>query len=60
MYLDAIEKKLSSQLLNFQKIGVSFAISHGGRCLIADDMGLGKTFQVIIVQIRIVDLESTR
>lgn len=28
MYLDAIEKKLSSQLLSFQKIGVAFAIRY--------------------------------
>lgn len=41
MCLDAIEKKLSSQLLDFQKYGVAFAISNGGRCMIADDMGLG-------------------
>lgn len=41
MYLDAIEKKLSSKLLNFQKYGVAFAISNSGRCMIADDMGLG-------------------
>lgn len=41
MCLDAIEKKVSSQLLDFQKYGVAFAISHSGRCMIADDMGLG-------------------
>lgn len=39
--LQAIEKKLSSQLLEFQKYGVAFGISHKGKCLIADDMGLG-------------------
>lgn len=39
--LQAIEKKISSQLLDFQKYGVAFGISHGGRCMIADDMGLG-------------------
>lgn len=42
--LQAIEKKLSSQLLDFQKYGVAFGISHGGRCMIADDMGLGLFF----------------
>lgn len=42
MFLDAIEKKLSSILLNFQKYGVAFAISNNGRCMIADDMGLGR------------------
>lgn len=41
MCLEAIEKKIASQLLDFQKYGVAFAISNSGRCLIADDMGLG-------------------
>lgn len=40
--LQAIEKNLASQLLEFQKYGVSFGVSRKGRCLIADDMGLGK------------------
>lgn len=39
--LQAIEKNLASQLLEFQKYGVAFGISHKGRCLVADDMGLG-------------------
>lgn len=47
--LQAIERKLGSQLLEFQKIGVAFGIAHGGRCLIADDMGLGKTFQALAI-----------
>ena len=33
-------------LRRFQQEGVVFAVSHGGRALIADDMGLGKTVQV--------------
>lgn len=40
--LQAIEKNLASQLLEFQKYGVAFGINNKGRCLIADDMGLGK------------------
>ncbi|XP_055295299.1 SWI/SNF-related matrix-associated actin-dependent regulator of chromatin subfamily A-like protein 1 [Sitodiplosis mosellana] len=47
--LQAIEPTLSSQLLGFQKYGVAFGISNGGRCLIADDMGLGKTYQAIAI-----------
>lgn len=39
--LEAIEKTLSTRLLDFQKYGVAFGISHNGRCMIADDMGLG-------------------
>lgn len=39
--LQAIEKKLASDLMDFQKVGVAFGISHKGRCLVADDMGLG-------------------
>lgn len=30
----------------FQRDGITFAVRHGGRALIADDMGLGKTVQV--------------
>lgn len=41
MCLEAIEKKLYSVLLDFQKYGAAFAIRNGGRCMIADDMGLG-------------------
>lgn len=44
MFLQAIERKISSQLLDFQKHGVAFGISHSGRCMIADDMGLGLFF----------------
>ncbi|XP_031623528.1 SWI/SNF-related matrix-associated actin-dependent regulator of chromatin subfamily A-like protein 1 [Contarinia nasturtii] len=47
--LQGIEKRLSSQLMDFQKYGVAFGISNGGRCMIADDMGLGKTYQAIAI-----------
>ncbi|KAJ6646348.1 SWI/SNF-related matrix-associated actin-dependent regulator of chromatin subfamily A-like protein 1 [Pseudolycoriella hygida] len=47
--LQAIEPKLSKQLLDFQKYGVAFGIANGGRCMIADDMGLGKTFQSLAI-----------
>lgn len=35
--------------MDFQKFGVAFGISNGGRCMIADDMGLGKTFQSLAI-----------
>lgn len=58
MCLDAIEKKLTTQLLDFQKYGVAFAIRNGGRCMIADDMGLGSlgiySFIPFIILIKIV------
>lgn len=47
--LRVIEPKLSNQLLDFQKYGVAFGISTGGRCMIADDMGLGKTYQALAI-----------
>eukprot|EP00116_Pleurobrachia_bachei_P015540 sb/3475802/ len=37
---------LKEKLLSFQKTGVEFVLSLGGRAMIADDMGLGKTIQV--------------
>lgn len=40
---EAFEKRL----FPFQREGISFAASVGGRCLIADEMGLGKTAQAI-------------
>ncbi|ESN92127.1 hypothetical protein HELRODRAFT_194392 [Helobdella robusta] len=45
--LSAIDSKLTSTLLPFQREGVEFAVKNGGRLLIADDMGLGKTLQAI-------------
>lgn len=36
-----------TQLKEFQKRGVEFVVSRGGRGMIADDMGLGKTIQAI-------------
>jgi SNF2 family DNA or RNA helicase len=38
---------LKGTLRDFQTIGVAFAESKDGRCLIADSMGLGKTIQSI-------------
>eukprot|EP00118_Oscarella_pearsei_P013604 m.110335 g.110335 ORF g.110335 m.110335 type:complete len:1079 (+) comp37387_c0_seq24:86-3322(+) len=41
--------KIASSLFEFQKRGVEYGISRGGRCLIADEMGLGKTLQALSV-----------
>lgn len=42
-----VPKKLFSALYGFQKAGVDFVYSHGGRALIGDEMGCGKTLQAI-------------
>jgi hypothetical protein len=39
---------LLASLMPFQRQGVKFAVTHGGRALIGDEMGLGKTLQVEI------------
>jgi SWI/SNF-related matrix-associated actin-dependent regulator 1 of chromatin subfamily A len=33
----------------FQREGVKFVLSHGGRALVGDEMGLGKTVQAVAV-----------
>jgi SWI/SNF-related matrix-associated actin-dependent regulator 1 of chromatin subfamily A len=40
--LSKIEKSLVDTLLDFQKDGIVFGVSRGGRCLLGDDMGLGE------------------
>ncbi|KAL7991821.1 hypothetical protein Chor_016077 [Crotalus horridus] len=47
--LVGVDPKLVTSLLPFQREGVNFAISRGGRLLLADDMGLGKTIQAICI-----------
>ncbi|KAM3916398.1 SWI/SNF-related matrix-associated actin-dependent regulator of chromatin subfamily A-like protein 1 [Leptodactylus fuscus] len=47
--LSALDSKLVSSLMPFQREGVCFAISREGRLLLADDMGLGKTIQAICI-----------
>ncbi|XP_072473752.1 SWI/SNF-related matrix-associated actin-dependent regulator of chromatin subfamily A-like protein 1 [Notamacropus eugenii] len=47
--LSTVDSKLVSSLMPFQKTGVNFAVSKGGRLLLADDMGLGKTIQAICI-----------
>ena len=47
--LEWVDQKLVQSLMPFQRLGVNFAIHHGGRALIADEMGLGKTIQAICV-----------
>ncbi len=39
--------KLWASLLPFQREGVEYAVSRGGRALIADEMGLGKSLQAL-------------
>ncbi|XP_020858464.1 SWI/SNF-related matrix-associated actin-dependent regulator of chromatin subfamily A-like protein 1 isoform X1 [Phascolarctos cinereus] len=47
--LSTVDSKLVSGLMPFQRTGVNFAVSKGGRLLLADDMGLGKTVQAICI-----------
>lgn len=42
-----VHPKILRSLMDFQRAGVRFGISHGGRCMIADEMGLGKTIQAL-------------
>ena len=45
--LSPVEPNLLAQLLPYQKEGVQYGVSRGGRVLIGDDMGLGKTVQAL-------------
>ncbi|XP_014478988.1 PREDICTED: SWI/SNF-related matrix-associated actin-dependent regulator of chromatin subfamily A-like protein 1 [Dinoponera quadriceps] len=45
--LSKIDETLMDTLMPFQRDGICYGISKGGRCLIADDMGLGKTIQAL-------------
>lgn len=47
--LDAIEPVLLEKLYEYQREGVLYGISRGGRFLLGDDMGLGKTIQALAV-----------
>lgn len=47
--LNIIEPKLLDSLYQFQREGVLYGISRGGRFLLGDDMGLGKTRQALAV-----------
>lgn len=42
-----IPSNLEEQLMPFQREGVRFGLTRGGRCLIGDEMGLGKTVQAL-------------
>lgn len=42
-----LPSSMLSNLYNFQKEGIEFAIKKGGRFLLADEMGVGKTIQAI-------------
>lgn len=45
--LSDIDPKLLENIMPFQREGICYGISKGGRCMIADDMGLGKTIQAL-------------
>ena len=45
--LSSVEKHILDNLMPFQKEGVKFGVTRGGRILLADDMGLGKTVQAL-------------
>ena len=45
--LSCIEKNILENLMPFQREGVEYGVSRGGRILLADDMGLGKTVQAL-------------
>ncbi|XP_026672376.1 SWI/SNF-related matrix-associated actin-dependent regulator of chromatin subfamily A-like protein 1 isoform X2 [Ceratina calcarata] len=45
--LSDIDPQLVMNLMPFQREGICYGISKGGRCMIADDMGLGKTIQAL-------------
>ncbi|KAK3908406.1 SWI/SNF-related matrix-associated actin-dependent regulator of chromatin subfamily A-like protein 1 [Frankliniella fusca] len=47
--LSRIHSSMRSTLMDFQVESVKFAVSRGGRVLIADDMGLGKTIQALAI-----------
>ncbi|KAJ1529359.1 hypothetical protein ONE63_006147 [Megalurothrips usitatus] len=47
--LSPIQTSMRSTLMDFQVEGVKYAVSRGGRVLIADDMGLGKTIQALAI-----------
>lgn len=44
---NSIPDKLRGAMFPFQKEGVDYVISRGGRAMIGDEMGLGKTIQAI-------------
>ncbi|XP_011330154.2 SWI/SNF-related matrix-associated actin-dependent regulator of chromatin subfamily A-like protein 1 [Ooceraea biroi] len=45
--LSNIDKRLMDNVMPFQRDGICYGVSKGGRCMIADDMGLGKTIQAL-------------
>jgi len=45
--ISGIEPVILDALMPFQREGIKYGISRGGRVLVADDMGLGKTIQAL-------------
>ncbi|XP_054269665.1 SWI/SNF-related matrix-associated actin-dependent regulator of chromatin subfamily A-like protein 1 isoform X2 [Macrosteles quadrilineatus] len=45
--ISRVDSKLKDAIYPFQKQGIQFGVTRGGRCLVADDMGLGKSIQAL-------------
>jgi len=50
-HIEALPPKLKEEcpIMDFQKEGIKFGLSRGGRCLIGDEMGLGKSLQALAI-----------
>jgi len=50
-FLKSVPEELQEDrpMMEFQKEGIKFGISRGGRCLLGDEMGLGKTLQALVI-----------
>jgi SNF2 family DNA or RNA helicase len=44
-----LQMKRERPIMEFQKEGILFGLSRGGRCLLGDEMGLGKTLQALAI-----------
>jgi SWI/SNF-related matrix-associated actin-dependent regulator 1 of chromatin subfamily A len=44
-YLKYVPRNILEKLFDYQKEGVAYGLSRGGRVLLADEMGVGKSFQ---------------
>eukprot|EP00927_Polykrikos_kofoidii_P055896 TRINITY_DN50082_c0_g1_i1.p1 TRINITY_DN50082_c0_g1~~TRINITY_DN50082_c0_g1_i1.p1 ORF type:complete len:744 (-),score=119.89 TRINITY_DN50082_c0_g1_i1:433-2433(-) len=49
------EVQAERPVMPFQKEGIRFGLSRGGRCLLADEMGLGKTVQALSITAQYTD-----
>jgi SNF2 family DNA or RNA helicase len=44
-----LQMRQERPVMEFQKEGILFGLSRGGRCLLGDEMGLGKTLQALAI-----------